>query len=348
MTTISPTPGDDGPGVAPAVRVRALRKSYGPREVVAGLDLTAPRGHVTAVLGPNGAGKTTTIECCEGLRMPDAGSIEVLGLSRWDESSGPARGEVAARLRSRVGVMLQDGGLPKAPAARAVLAHVAALHEDPLPVDDLLERLHLTEVARTSVRRLSGGQAQRLALACAIVGRPDLVFLDEPSAGLDPQARRRVWSLLEELRAGGTSMVLTTHLMDEAEHLADLVHVLHRGRVVAQGPPAELTGPPRLQIELPAGSFPEEATRVVRVLGEALPHATVGVSAADRRGAPPSVHVTLPGASTPRLTAVQAAKVGRSLTQAGFGDAVLDVHHRTLEDVFLDLTGTTLAPREAA
>ncbi|WP_418607822.1 ABC transporter ATP-binding protein [Georgenia sp. SUBG003] len=231
----------DGAATAPALRVAGLRKTYGAREVVRGLSFTAARGALTAVLGPNGAGKTTTIECCEGLRRPDGGSLEVLGLDRLQRASD-------AELRKRVGVMLQDGGLPLAPRARSVLTHVARLHDRPADPDRLLARLGLTDVATTPVRRLSGGQRQRLALAVALVGRPELVFLDEPSAGLDPHSRLAVWDLLRELRDGGTSIVLTTHLMSEAEELADRVVVIDAGRVVAEGSPAELVGPPELRV----------------------------------------------------------------------------------------------------
>src|SRR5690349_17523503 len=234
-----PEPADD------AVVVRGLERSYGSVHAVRGLDLSAARGAVTAVLGPNGAGKTTTIECCEGLRRPDGGTVRVLGLDLATDG---------ARLRPRVGVMLQDGGLPTGARAADVLRHVAALHARPLPPAELLDLLGLAPHARTTVRRLSGGQRQRLALAAAVIGRPELVFLDEPSAGLDPQSRLAVWGLVERLRADGVSVVLTTHLMDEAERLADHVVVVDAGRAVAAGSPAELTGDgTTLHFAAPAG-----------------------------------------------------------------------------------------------
>jgi ABC-2 type transport system ATP-binding protein len=216
--------------------VRGLVKTYGGTRAVDGLDLTAGRGRITAVLGPNGAGKTTTVEICEGLRTADAGSVTVLGLD-------PARD--ASALRPRVGVMLQDGGLPTGARALALLRQVARFYATPHDVVALAERLGITSYATTSVRRLSGGQRQRLALALALVGRPELVFLDEPSAGLDPQARLVVWDLVREARDAGTSVVLTTHAMDEAERLADQVAILSCGRLVASGTPAELTAPGR-------------------------------------------------------------------------------------------------------
>ncbi|UNX56357.1 ABC transporter ATP-binding protein [Georgenia sp. TF02-10] len=310
----------------PALAVRDLRKSYGGREVVRGLSLTAAPGAVTAVLGPNGAGKTTTIECCEGLRRPDGGTVEVLGVDR------SARRADAA-LRARVGVMLQDGGLPLAPRAGAVLAHVARLHADPGDPAALLARLGLEEVARTAVRRLSGGQRQRLALAAAVVGRPELVFLDEPSAGLDPQARLVVWDLLRELRAGGTSVVLTTHLMAEAEELADHVVVIDAGRVVAEGSPAELTGPAELRVT-PAP--PDTVAAVAAALVPALagdPRLAVQAAGA---------WVTVTGAAD----AGALAAVATALAAAGRPAATVAVHRRTLEDAFLDLTGRPLRPEE--
>ncbi|HEX7805060.1 MAG TPA: ABC transporter ATP-binding protein, partial [Cellulomonas sp.] len=179
---------------SPAVEIRGLVKRYDGRAVVDGLDLVADAGRITAVLGPNGAGKTTTIECCEGLRVPDGGTVRVLGLDpRID----------ARALSPRVGVMLQDGGLPNTQRAGDVLQHVSRMYAEPADTGELTERLGLASFARTSVRRLSGGQRQRLALAVALVGRPRLVFLDEPSAGLDPQARRAVWDLIGELSDDG-------------------------------------------------------------------------------------------------------------------------------------------------
>ncbi|WP_052023210.1 ABC transporter ATP-binding protein, partial [Actinotalea ferrariae] len=248
----------------PAVVVSGLVKRYGRREAVRGLELHAPAGRLTALLGPNGAGKTTTVECCEGLRRPDLGSVRVLGLD-------PVRD--AARLRPRVGVMLQDGGLPSTVPAGEVLRHVAAMYDRPRDLHELSSRLGLEAFARTQVRRLSGGQRQRLALACAVVGRPEVVFLDEPSAGLDPQARLAVWDLVRELRDAGTSIVLTTHQMAEAEALADHVVVVDDGRAVAAGTPAELVGGTdggTLRVALATGqSADDDAAALGRWLGAA-------------------------------------------------------------------------------
>jgi ABC-2 type transport system ATP-binding protein len=209
---------------------------YSDRTVVAGLDLEASTGELTIVLGPNGAGKTTTIEVCEGLRRRDAGSVAVLGLD-------PVRD--AAALRSRVGVMLQVGGVWPATSPRRLLTHLCRLYANPLPVADLLDRLELDKVATTPYRRLSGGEQQKLELAAAIIGRPELVFLDEPTTGLDPASRVAIWQLCSDLRAAGVTIVMTTHLLDEAEHLADHLVVIAAGRVLASGTVADLAAAAR-------------------------------------------------------------------------------------------------------
>lgn len=311
------------PSSPPAVAVHGLVKRYGDRAVVDGLDLHAAPGRVTAVLGPNGAGKTTTVECCEGLRNPDGGSVRVLGLDPVAD---------ARALRPRVGVMLQDTGLPTGVPAMGVLRHVAAMYAAPRSVDDLAERLGLHDFARTTVRRLSGGQRQRLALATAVVGRPDVVFLDEPSAGMDPQARRAVWSLVGELRADGVAVLLTTHMMDEAETLADEVAVLDHGRVIAHGTVPELlagSDGSTLTFRAPPGLPTDE-------LGRALTPAGASAATEVRETGPGSYAVDSP--ATPALVAALAAWCAdRDVLLAG-----VDVGRRTLEDVFLDLTGRSL------
>ncbi|MEP7763269.1 ABC transporter ATP-binding protein [Sanguibacter sp. 25GB23B1] len=304
------------PPTAPAVEIVGLVKRYDGREIVRGLDLVAARGQVTAVLGPNGAGKTTTIECCEGLRRRDGGEVRVLGLD--PETDG-------AELRARVGVMLQDGGLPTSVRALEMLQHVSSMYADPRDVADLVDRLGLAGFARTTVRRLSGGQRQRLAMAAALVGRPELVFLDEPSAGLDPQSRHAVWQLVRELRDQGTSVVLTTHLMDEAEDLADHVVIVDHGTVLAEGSPRDL-------VRADAGSsltFQTEPAIDVAALGPVL-GATVHESEAG------SYAVAGPG--TPAMI----ASLTRWCAERDLLVWRLSAGRRTLEDVFLDLTGRTL------
>ncbi len=216
----------------PALEISGLVKRYRGRAVVDGLDLDVSSGSVTALLGPNGAGKTTTVEICCGLRRADGGSVRVLGLD-------PARD--GAALRPKLGVMLQSGGVYSGANAREMLRHVASLHSSPLDPDALLTDLGLADTGRTTFRRLSGGQQRLLALGLAIIGRPELVFLDEPTAGLDPHARRATWELISALRADGVTVLLATHHLDEAERLADQVHIIDRGRLVRSGTPAELT-----------------------------------------------------------------------------------------------------------
>ncbi|RMI13700.1 ABC transporter ATP-binding protein [Cellulomonas triticagri] len=304
-------------------------KRYDGRAVVDGLDLHASPGRVTAVLGPNGAGKTTTVECCEGLRAPDGGTVRVLGLDPVAD---------ARALRPRVGVMLQDGGLPTGVPALDVLRHVAAMYARPRDVDALADRLGLRPFARTTVRRLSGGQRQRLALATAVVGRPDVVFLDEPSAGLDPQARRAVWDLVAELRADGVAVLLTTHLMDEAETLADDVAVVDHGRVIARGTVPELLAGAAVPDggHHPGATFRAAPGLPVADLALALAPATGGAAPAVRETAPGDYAVDHP-ASPALLAALATWCAGRDVLLTR-----VDVGRRTLEDVFLDLTGRTL------
>lgn len=219
--------------MTPTVVARDLRRAYGPTVALAGATWAAHAGAVTAVLGPNGAGKTTMIEMAEGLRRPDSGTVEVLGVDPW---------RADADHRARVGVMLQDGGLPGGTRPVRLLRHLSRMYASPADVDALVARLGIDSFARTAVRRLSGGQRQRLALAAALVGRPEVVFLDEPTAGLDPHARREVWSLIAETRDAGTTVVLSTHSFEEADRLADHVVVLARGAVVADGTVREVGG----------------------------------------------------------------------------------------------------------
>ncbi|MGI5190857.1 ABC transporter ATP-binding protein [Promicromonospora sp. CA-289599] len=323
------------------MEVRGLVKRYDGRAVVDGLDLIARQGAVTAVLGPNGAGKTTTIECCEGLRSPDGGTVRVLGLDPVAD---------ARALRPRVGVMLQDGGLPTGVRALELLRHVAAMYANPRPVDELAERLGLHGFARTTVRRLSGGQRQRVALAAAVVGRPDVVFLDEPSAGMDPQSRRAVWDLVRELRADGVAIVLTTHLMDEAADLADHVHVVDHGKVIASGTVRDLTdgatGPSTIRIEATPGlALTDLLTSLSAGFSPGQEASNGRKSSTQRSGeggwaaseGEAGVY-TLTGAVDPAALAVVTAW----LAERGVLARSVSTGRRTLEDVFLDLTGRNL------
>ncbi len=214
------------------VEVEGLVKRYGPLTAVDGLDLEVARGETFALLGPNGAGKTTTVECLEGYRRPDAGAVRVLGLDPIAD---------AKDLSDRVGVMLQEGGLYPHVRPAEVLHTFAAFYDDPEDPDALLAELGLDDARSTRYRALSGGQKQRLALALALIGRPEVLFLDEPTAGLDPVARRMTWALLAQRTAAGATIVVTTHLIDEAAAAADRVAIIDRGRLRLLGTPAELT-----------------------------------------------------------------------------------------------------------
>ncbi len=212
--------------MAGAVDVQMLRRTYGPVVAVDGASWSAEAGTVTALLGPNGAGKTTTVECLEGLVRPSSGVVRVLGTDPWGAD---------AEHRARVGVMLQDGGLATTVRPLPLLHHLASLHEAPRDVDALAERLGITSFTRTTVRRMSGGQRQRVALAASLVGRPDVLFLDEPTAGLDPHARLEVWDVVREEAERGACVVVTTHSFEEAERVSDRVVIVAAGRVVADG-----------------------------------------------------------------------------------------------------------------
>src|SRR5438067_3761153 len=216
-----------------AIIVENFTKSYGSNRVVDELQFTVQRGEIFALLGPNGAGKTTTIETLEGYRKPDNGRVCVLGLDPIRESK---------RLKPQIGVMLQQEGLYPGLTAREVLHLFAGYYQYPQNIDGLLERVGLTTAAKTRCRRLSGGQKRRLALAVALVGNPVLVFLDEPTAGMDPQARLATWEIIRDLKRNGATVLLTTHLMDEAERLADRVAIIDSGRLIALDTPGNMTG----------------------------------------------------------------------------------------------------------
>jgi ABC-2 type transport system ATP-binding protein len=313
---------------SPVLSISGLVKDVGPLasldgkmlRVVSGLSLVAERGQVTALLGANGAGKTTTIECAQGLQQRSGGHISLLG-------QDPAT--AGADLRARVGVMLQDGGLP--PSARPIplLKHIAGMYRNPWPVDDLVQRLGIDSFSRTGIRRLSGGQKQRLALAAALIGNPEVLFLDEPSAGLDPQSRQIVFDLIAELRDAGTGIVLTTHLMDDAQRLADYVYIIDAGRNVAEGTVAQL-----LQRNAPADTN-EQHIRTLTF--EAIPGLDFtgvlddGVEITETRAGSYSATGALTPEDLAALTAWWASH--------GIMPASMSLEARSLEDVFLDISG---------
>jgi ABC-2 type transport system ATP-binding protein len=302
----------------PAVEITGMVKRYGSLTAVDRLTLVARHGEVTAILGPNGAGKTTTIEVCEGYRNADAGTVRVLGLD-------PARD--GAALRPRVGVMLQSGGIPPAVPAGEYLGLLSRFYAKPHDPAWLLDLVGLAASARTPYKRLSGGQQQRLSLAAAVIGRPELVFLDEPTAGMDPQARHATWDLITGLRADGVSVILTTHYMEEAERLSDHVVIIDAGRTVADGTLEELTGS--------AGQlrFRAEPGLDTDSLLTALPPDSAAKES-------PAGHylIEVHGSVEPGLLAAVTAWCA----ERGVLPSSLRIESRTLEDVFLELTGKEL------
>jgi ABC-2 type transport system ATP-binding protein len=225
----------------PAIRARNLGKAFAGRRILDGVSLDVARGEVVALLGPNGAGKTTTVEILEGYRTPDSGEVEVLGAVPW-------RGDRA--WRARIGLMLQEGGVDPRLTPTEALALYGAFHAQPRDVDELLDLVGLRTVAGTRYRRLSGGERQRLSLALALVGRPEVLFLDEPTAGMDPRARAETRSMIRSLAAEGSAVLLTTHDLGDVERCSDRVAILDRGRIVAEGPPGELAGGGGLRLRL--------------------------------------------------------------------------------------------------
>jgi len=300
---------------APAILADGLAKQYGAVRAVDKLSFTVGVGEVFALLGPNGAGKTTTVEILEGYRSPDAGTVRVLGMD-------PIR--QGRQLKQRIGLMLQQDGLYPGLKAREVLNLYARFYQRPADVDALLERVGLQTAAKTRCRQLSGGQKRRLALAVALVGRPSLVFLDEPTAGMDPQARLATWEIVRDLRREGATVLLTTHLMDEAERLADRVAIINHGRLVALDTPAALMGGTAagmVRFSAPAGL---DCTALA-----ALP------SAQEAKEISPGAYI-MKAAQTPALL----AELTAWLRDQGITLTELRVGHGSLEEIFLELTGT--------
>jgi len=296
--------------------VRRLVKTYGDRRVVDEVSFAVGAGQVCALLGPNGAGKTTTVECIEGFRRANHGEVRVLGLDPWRER--PA-------LVPRLGVMLQEGGAYLAASPQELLRLYARFYASPAPVGELLDQVGLTAVAAQRFRTLSGGQKQRLNLALALVGRPEVLVLDEPTAGMDPQARHATWDLVRDLRDRGTTVLLTTHFMDEAERLADLVGVLDHGRLLALDSPAALI----------AG---ESADRVL-VTTTAEVDAGALASAVGAAVHPDGTGRYLVDAGPQAIAAISAWFAGQELPLTG-----ICAGEGGLEEVFLRLTGEQVRP----
>ncbi len=305
--------------VAPALSLHQLRKSYGPVEAVRGLDLAVQPGECFGLLGPNGAGKTTTIEICEGLLAPDGGTVELLG-RRWDRD--------APDLRQRIGISLQETQLAEKLTVEETVALFRSFYHRRRAVDEVLAAVQLEEKRSARVGQLSGGQKQRLALATALVGDPELFFLDEPTTGLDPQSRRQLWELIEGFRGRGRTVVLTTHYMDEAERLCDRVAIVDHGQVIALGTPRELIRSLGAEhgvefgVDDGASLDPGDLARLPGVAGVRREDGRWLLSAS-------AVHTAVPAL----LDLLSARRL--ALTE-------LKTHTPTLEDVFVALTGRHL------
>jgi len=310
-------------GISPAIEARGLVKRYDDRTVLDAIDLSVGAGELVALLGPNGAGKTTTIEIIEGYRRADSGSVAVLGAD--PVTGGPP-------LRARVGLMLQGGGLDPRTTPRDVLRLYAAFHDGGRDPEALLGEVGLAAVAETRVRRLSGGERQRLALALALVGDPEVILLDEPTAGMDPEAKRSTRALIAGLRADGRAILLTTHDLADVERLADRVVILAHGRVVADGTPAALTagGTAALRLRLAVALTPEANTTLTTELRRTWPDATLRGDAAD------PLTISVAGADPePWLLAAVASWA------AANNVAIVEARARamTLEERYFELTG---------
>ena len=304
---------------APALVCRGLRKRYGSVVAVDGLDLEVRVGECFGLLGPNGAGKTTTVEILEGLLQPDEGEVEILGL-RWGTDDGA--------IRQRLGIQLQETQLNEKLAVEEIVRLFRSFYKKGPTVSRVLEMVELESKRTSWVGKLSGGQKQRLAVACALVNDPDLLFLDEPTTGLDPQSRRQLWSLLDRFRARGGTILLTTHYMDEAQTLCDRVAIVDKGRVIALGTPRELVA------SLGAEHVVEFAVDEHAEVGADSLAGLPGVKAVQADAGTIRLRVTEPHVVVPALLAELARQ---ELTLARFA-----VHQATLEDVFVAHTGRHL------
>jgi ABC-2 type transport system ATP-binding protein len=302
-----------------AISCRGLLKRYGDVTAVDGLDLEVQRGECFGMLGPNGAGKTTTIEIIQGLIEPDAGSVEVLGLP-WRTH--------ARELRQRMGTQLQETRLPDKLTVEEVITLFRSFYRHGTTLDEVLEMVQLREKQRAWVSKLSGGQRQRLAVACALVCTPDILFLDEPTTGLDPQSRRQLWDIIEDFRRHGGTVLLTTHYMEEAQRLCHRVAVIDHGRIIALGTPSELID------SLGAQHVVEFAVADGVTIDDQSLEALPGVEGIANGDGKTRLTVNRVHETVPALMALLNAR-GGMLSE-------LVTHHATLEDVFLALTGRHL------
>ena len=311
---------DENPG---ALSLRGIRKTYADVVAVDGLDLEVAYGECFGLLGPNGAGKTTTIESCEGLTPADVGTVTLLGLT-WETSP--------VELRHQIGIQLQQTEFPAKLTVEETLRLFRSFYRSGLSLDESTEQAQLEEKRSARVGRLSGGQKQRLAMACALVGNPKLLFLDEPTTGLDPQARRHLWDLVDQLKHAGRTIILTTHYMDEAERLCDRVAIMDHGRVIALGTPQQL---------------------IASVGGDHIVEFAVTGGAAGDGGVNPALLTAIPGIQSHRVDAgvhqlsvtemhTTVPRIFSALREQGLHLSEFRTHSATLEDVFVGLTGRNL------
>ncbi len=313
-----------------AIEVAGLCKHYGDIEAVTGVDLSVATGEVVAFLGPNGAGKTTTVEILEGLRTRTSGDVQVLGVD-------PA--QATAEWRERIGVVLQGAKHEGDFTAAEIVTMWSAYYRSPRPTAEVLELVGLADAAGTRTRRLSGGQQQRLAVALALVGDPELVFLDEPTTGFDPAARREAWQTIDGLRSLGVTVLLTTHYMDEADQLADRIVVISRGRIVADGTAAELAA----HVAMPSQISWDAAELSPAVLSDRLRDLLSGDVGSLPSTAAASTAAAEPRDARPAIATRDVGDVLRELLAAADGAGTrldsLAVQPPTLEDTYLALTG---------
>jgi ABC-2 type transport system ATP-binding protein len=308
---------------SPSLLLRGLRKAYADVVAVDGIDLAVARGECFGLLGPNGAGKTTTIEICEGLTAPDTGTVELLGLN-WTAS--------ANELRHRIGIQLQETQFPDKLTVEETIRLFRSFFRSGISVDDSIRTAQLEEKRKSRVGGLSGGQKQRLAMACALVGDPELLFLDEPTTGLDPQARRHLWDLVDELKRNGRTIILTTHYMDEAERLCDRVAVMDHGKIIALGTPQQL---------------------IASIGGEHIVEFALSSNVGADAQVDTAPLLAIPGVESHRVDAglhqlsvgelhVAVPRIFAALTAQGLHLSEFRTHSATLEDVFVNLTGRNL------
>jgi ABC-2 type transport system ATP-binding protein len=302
-----------------ALFLRGLRKTYTDVVAVDGLDLEVARGECFGLLGPNGAGKTTTIEICEGLTAPDSGTVELLALN-WSAN--------ANQLRHRIGIQLQETQFPDKLTVEETLKLFRSFFHRGISVEESIRTAQLEEKRKSRVGGLSGGQKQRLAMACALVGDPELLFLDEPTTGLDPQARRHLWDLVDELKRAGRTIILTTHYMDEAERLCDRVAIMDHGKIIALGTPQQLIasigGEHIVEFALSSGAAPDTA-QLLAIPGIQSHRVDAGL----HQLSVSELHVAVP-------------RIFAALTSQGLHLSEFRTHSATLEDVFVNLTGRNL------